>query len=83
MESKKSVSEDFGNLAGTLGCITRSLEDDEIHLLLSHEESGSVGNISADSWDSSDSNFVFRCLITGLFDLDVLVSGSGIAVGHV
>jgi len=83
MKSKKSVSKDFGNLASTLCCVTRSLEDDEIHLLLSHKESGSIGNISADSWDSSDSNFVFRCLVTGFFNLDVLVSSSGIAVGHV
>ena len=69
------MTEDLSDLASALSSVSRSLEEDGWQLIL-EQESGSIGDISADSWSSSDSNFVFWSLVTWSLNLDELVGSS-------
>jgi hypothetical protein len=86
MKSKDFVSEDFSDLAGALGGISRGLEDNEVLLVLSLNislnEGGGISNIFSNSGFCLDSDFIFRSFVGSLLDLVVLVSGSGVFMRH-
>jgi len=78
MKTDNSVSEDLSNLASRLSGVSGGLKDDDIELFL-EEKSGSVGDISADSGDSLNSDLILWGFF-GLFsDLYVFIGSSS---GH-
>jgi len=86
VKAEDFVSEDFGNLASTLSGVSGGLENDEVLLAfalgVTLDEGGGVGNVFADSGFRLNSDFVFGGFISGLLDLIVLVSGSGVFMRH-
>jgi hypothetical protein len=69
------MSEDLCDLAGRLGSITRSLEDDNVELFLEEKSSG-VGDVSSYSGNSLNSDFILWGFF-GLFsDLNVFIGSS-------
>lgn len=83
MKAEDFVSKDFGNLASALGGVARSLKDNKVLLLglvVAQEQSGSIGDISSNSGNSSNSDFVLRGLFNLFLDLNIFISGSGVLV---
>jgi hypothetical protein len=79
MKSNDSVSEDFSDLACRLSGITRGLEDNDVELFLK-EKGGGVGDVSSDSGNSLNSDFILWGFF-GLFsDLEVFIGSSCVRV---
>ncbi len=81
MKAEDLVSQDFGDLASGLGSVSGGLEDDEfllLGLIVTQKEGGSIRDVSADSWNSSNSDFILGSFLLSLLDLDVFISGSGV-----
>jgi len=81
IKSDDSVSKDLSDLASRLGGISGGLEDDDVEFFL-EEKGSSVRDVSSDSGNSLNSDFILWGFFGLLSDLHVFISSSSVLVGH-